>query len=65
MNDDFKTYIEIKKQFPKNIFRVYYEQLAFDTKNYTRELYKALNLKFSREVLKFIQIHTSSHPSAK
>ncbi|RWS22640.1 secreted protein-like protein [Leptotrombidium deliense] len=59
MNDDFKTFMEIKKQFPKNVFRVYYEQLAFDTINYTRELYKVLNLKFSRQVLTFIQIHTS------
>ncbi|RWS19643.1 secreted protein-like protein [Leptotrombidium deliense] len=65
MIEDFETFEEIKKQFPYNIFRVKYEPLALDTENYSRKLFKALNIPFSDEVKTFIKTHTSLENNTK
>ncbi|RWS21252.1 secreted protein-like protein [Leptotrombidium deliense] len=63
MNDDVETFIEMKKQFPNNLFRIQYEQIALNTKKYSKQLFNALNINFSSHVVKFIQSHTSLRAS--
>ncbi|RWS24261.1 carbohydrate sulfotransferase 3-like protein, partial [Leptotrombidium deliense] len=49
MIKDFETFEEMKKLYPNNLLRVKYEQLALDAVNYSRKLFRALNIKFSSD----------------
>ncbi|RWS20422.1 secreted protein-like protein [Leptotrombidium deliense] len=49
----------MKKRFPYNVFQIKFEQLALDTLNSSKELFKELNIDFSKEVVTFLKTHTS------